>query len=92
MGIIWLVVFLVFGLFSEHFLTWRTLGTLANRIPALAVVAAGMTLVLISGGIDLSVGWCWDSVGQSSAWRSLIGTGRCGPLWSVPGSGFSADS
>jgi ribose transport system permease protein len=29
---------------------------LANRIPTLAIVSAGMTLVLIVGGIDLSVG------------------------------------
>jgi ribose transport system permease protein len=47
---------LLFGLFSENFLSWRTLSTLANRIPTLMVVAAGMTLVLIIGGIDLSVG------------------------------------
>jgi ribose transport system permease protein len=29
---------------------------MANRIPALAVIATGMTLVLVIGGIDLSVG------------------------------------
>src|ERR1700687_952158 len=56
MLVIWLGLFLLFGCFSDSFLTWRTLSTLANRIPALAVVAAGMTLVLIIGGIDLSVG------------------------------------
>ena len=56
MVVIWLALLLLFGAFSENFLTWRTLGTLANRIPTLTVVAGGMTLVLISGGIDLSVG------------------------------------
>jgi len=56
MLIIWLALFLLFGLFSDNFLTWRTVGTLANRIPTLGVVSAGMTLVLIIGGIDLSVG------------------------------------
>jgi ribose transport system permease protein len=56
MLVIWLALFLLFGLFSDNFLTWRTLSTLANRIPSLAVVSAGMTLVLIIGGIDLSVG------------------------------------
>jgi ribose transport system permease protein len=56
MLLIWLGLFLLFGAFSDNFLTWRTLSTLANRIPALAVVSAGMTLVLIIGGIDLSVG------------------------------------
>ena len=53
---IWAGLLLLFGALSEHFLTARTLSTLANRIPTLAVVAAGMTLVLIIGGIDLSVG------------------------------------
>src|SRR5258707_10241107 len=56
MVFIWLGLFLLFGLFSDNFLTWRTLSPLANRIPALAVVSAGMTLVLVIGGIDLSVG------------------------------------
>src|SRR2546427_964166 len=53
---IWLGLLLLFGALSDNFLTARTLGALANRIPALAVVAAGMTFVLIIGGIDLSVG------------------------------------
>lgn len=53
---VWIGMVLLFGLLSEHFLTTRTFGSIANRIPTLAVVAAGMTLVLIIGGIDLSVG------------------------------------
>lgn len=53
---IWIALLLLFGALSEHFLSRQTLGSLANRIPTLAVVSAGMTLVLIIGGIDLSVG------------------------------------
>jgi len=53
---IWIGLVLLFGVLSQNFLTARTFGTVANRIPTLAVVAAGMTLVLIIGGIDLSVG------------------------------------
>lgn len=53
---IWIGLLLLFGALSQNFLTVRTLSTVANRIPTLAVVAAGMTLVLIIGGIDLSVG------------------------------------
>ena len=56
MLVIWIALMLLFGALSEHFLTTRTLATLANRIPALAAVAVGMTFVLIIGGIDLSVG------------------------------------
>jgi ribose transport system permease protein len=53
---IWAGLLLLFGALSQNFLTAQTLSTVANRIPTLAVVAAGMTLVLIIGGIDLSVG------------------------------------
>src|SRR3974390_156335 len=56
LGIIWICLVLLFGLLSHNFLSFATLNTLANRIPTLTVVAAGMTLVLIVGGIDLSVG------------------------------------
>ncbi len=49
-----LVVF--FGLFSRHFWTLRTLSSVINQVPDLLVIAVGMTLVLIAGGIDLSVG------------------------------------
>ena len=41
---------------SEYFLTRETLLSIANEIPALAVMAVGMTFVLIIAGIDLSVG------------------------------------
>ncbi len=47
---------LLFGLLRDTFWSFATLGNIANRIPALALVATGMTLVMITGGIDLSVG------------------------------------
>jgi ribose transport system permease protein len=56
MALILGVLILLFGSLSDHFLSARTFSTLANRIPTLAVVAAGMTLVLMVRGIDLSVG------------------------------------
>jgi len=54
--VIWITLLLLFGLLSRNFLTVATFGALANRIPTLTVVAVGMTLVLIVGAIDLSVG------------------------------------
>ena len=56
LAVVWVGLLVLFGLLSENFLSARTLGSLANRIPSLTVVAAGMTLVIIIGGIDLSVG------------------------------------
>lgn len=46
----------VFGMLSENFLQTPTFISIANQIPDLTLVAVGMTLVLIVGGIDLSVG------------------------------------
>jgi ribose transport system permease protein len=56
MILIWLGLVLLFGILSDHFLTSRTLATLASQVPPLAIIACGMTLVLIIAGIDLSVG------------------------------------
>ena len=56
MALILAALVLLFGSLSDHFLSARTFSTIANRIPTLAVVAAGMTLVLMVRGIDLSVG------------------------------------
>ncbi len=49
------LVFL-FGMTSKNFLRTATFISIANQAPDLTVVAVGMTLVLIVGGIDLSVG------------------------------------
>ena len=85
---IWLALLLLFGALSHNFLSARTLSTLANSIPALVVVSAGMTLVLIIGGIDLSVGsvlglggavlgvamvkWSWPLGGHWPLWAAAI--------------------
>jgi len=57
-GLLAVLVSLVtlFSLLSGHFFSRITFTTLANQIPALTVIAVGMTLVLIAAGIDLSVG------------------------------------
>jgi ribose transport system permease protein len=51
-----LVLVVGFGVASEYFLTRDTFLSIANDIPALLVMAVGMTCVLVIGGIDLSVG------------------------------------
>jgi ribose transport system permease protein len=47
---------LAFGTMTRHFLTATTWRTIANQVPAGLLLATGMTLVLVAGGIDLSVG------------------------------------
>lgn len=75
---IWLALLILFGSFSHNFLNARTLITLANSIPPLTVVAAGMTLILIIGGIDLSVG---SVLGLCGAVLGLAMTDWHWPFW-----------
>ncbi|MEM9645451.1 MAG: ABC transporter permease [Planctomycetota bacterium] len=58
LGLVSVLIALViaFSLMSENFFQVRTLVSIANQIPDLTFLAVGMTLVLIVGGIDLSVG------------------------------------
>ncbi|MDA8744290.1 ABC transporter permease [Rubripirellula amarantea] len=57
-GLVAVLMLLVafFSANSENFFRTATLITIANQIPDLTFLAVGMTLVLIIGGIDLSVG------------------------------------
>lgn len=54
LALVFLVAF--FALTAENFLSTGTVAAILTQLPALTVVTIGMTLVLISGGIDLSVG------------------------------------
>jgi ribose transport system permease protein len=55
-----LALLLIFGLFTalapQSFPTTRNIETIARQTTIVAIAAMGMTLVIISGGIDLSVG------------------------------------
>src|SRR5262245_37377758 len=51
-----LALILFFTAVNQGFFSANTFRAIANRIPTLALAATGMTLVLIVGGIDLSVG------------------------------------
>jgi ribose transport system permease protein len=78
--IIWVGLLLLFGALSRNFLTVGTLNALANRVPALTVVAAGMTFVLIIGGIDLSVG---SVLGLGGAVLGVAMVDWHWPLWAA---------
>ena len=46
----------VFSLSTNYFLSWTTALALAGQLPEGLLLATGMTLVVVTGGIDLSVG------------------------------------
>lgn len=50
------VLFVGLGLASDRFLAWDNFANIARQVSVNAIIATGMTLVIITGGIDLSVG------------------------------------
>ena len=50
------LVFLIFGLLAPRFLTPKNLEIILSNASYIGIIAVGMTFVLLTGGIDLSVG------------------------------------
>lgn len=50
------LLILVFSLLAKNFFSAATFHQIANQVPALTIVAVGMTFVVLTRGIDLSVG------------------------------------
>jgi len=71
-----IALIVVFGLITRNFLTWTTARALANQAPDALLVVVGMTLVIVTGGIDLSVG---SVMALSAAVFGVVLTGG-GPL------------
>lgn len=63
----------VFALLSTNFLTASNLGNIALNAADLALIAAGMTLVIILGGIDVSVGSVLGLLALVSGTATLAG-------------------
>lgn len=82
LGAILALLILLFSALSDHFFTVRTLSTIANRIPTLVVVSTGMTLILISGMIDLSVG---SVLALASAMLGVALVDWHWPFWAAAG-------
>lgn len=58
-----IAIYAVFYMLSPPFRSWNTLFTIMTQASILAILACGTTVVLISGGLDLSVGSIFAVVG-----------------------------
>ncbi|TWT56387.1 ABC transporter permease [Allorhodopirellula solitaria] len=77
LAVLVLLIF-IFSVSSENFFQTSTLVTIANQVPDLTFLAVGMTLVLIVGGIDLSVG---SLLALSSAVLGVLMAHRGWSIW-----------
>ena len=59
---VFIVIILLCSIVEKNFFTWNNLTAIFRSCSALGIIALGMTYIIISGGIDLSVGstfaWC----------------------------------
>jgi ribose transport system permease protein len=65
------VVFIVLSFASSAFLRWQNLLNIVNEQSYLAIVAAAGTLVIISGGFDLSTGAIAQVANVCAAWIAV---------------------
>ncbi len=75
---------LIFGLAAPTFLSGDNVVTIASTLATVGISAIGMTLVLITGGVDLSVGSvaALSGVVASVFWPSRL------PIWPAVGMGL----
>jgi ribose transport system permease protein len=65
------ILFVVLSLTSSSFFTRANLLNILDQQSATLIIAAAGTLVLVAGGIDLSVGAIYGFAGVTSAWFAL---------------------
>ena len=65
------VLMVALTLLSDSFLSAQNLLNILNQNSPLAIMAAAMTLVIIAGGFDLSVGAVFAMGAVASAWIAL---------------------
>jgi ribose transport system permease protein len=73
MAVVLIVLCIFMALFAPHFATFRNVINVARQVSINAVLAAGMTFVILTGGIDLSVGSALAVAGVISVWLTTIG-------------------
>jgi ribose transport system permease protein len=91
---LWLIVLaLIFSVLTPDFLSGPNLLNIAKQSAIIGIVAVGMTYVIITGGIDLSVGslisfsgaiigWVWTATGNivAAALAGLLAGCICGTI------------
>jgi ribose transport system permease protein len=75
------VIFAVFGMWSENFLSARNLSNLLRQTSPILIIGIGQSYVLITGNIDLSIG---SVVGMSSMISATLMTKGMNP-WLAAG-------
>lgn len=74
-----LILVVFFGIFSENFFSFRNIMNLLSQNAYLLIASIGITFVMMSSGMDLSVGYVMSTVGVIGA-KLLVNVGLPTPL------------
>lgn len=75
MGVILLIIVVTLSILTDRFLTISNFINVARQVSIIAIISIGMTIIIISSGIDLSVGGIVAVAGSFSA-SAMAGTGN----------------
>lgn len=70
---IFILFFIILSVVSPYFLTVSNLTNVVRQFSMIAIISVGMTMVIITGGIDLSVGSIVALTGCVAAWFLVEG-------------------
>lgn len=79
--LVFVAMFILFSFIAPNFFAVRNIFNVARQICTLGICAVGMTIVLITGGIDLSLGFQISLANVVCAW--LMVNGGVSPLLAV---------
>lgn len=96
MAVVLIALIVFFSLSSQYFLTEQNLTNVLRQVAMLGIASVGMTIVVLTGGIDLSVGSamalvgvvtasCMTTFGLDIYTASLIGIGTGAAIGAVNG-------
>ncbi|MEN8078545.1 ABC transporter permease [Clostridioides difficile] len=71
--VVLLALVISFSVISPTFLSTANVGNFFRQIPTIGIVTIGLTMVLITGGVDLSIGSIVAFTGTAAAYLSTLG-------------------
>lgn len=75
--IVLVLMIVLFSCMSEHFMTWRNVSNILRQVSMYGICAVGMTLVIMTNGVDLSMS---STIGVASV-ASVLMCSNGMPLW-----------
>ena len=65
---VFIMMYIIFSIFAPNFVKIKNILNVSRQINTLGICAVGMTMLLISGGIDLSLGYQLSVINVLCAW------------------------